>query len=189
MPQDADEHNEDQDETAVETEPDTDASTTVGIPETAAMEYAREDATQTLERAIAKHEGHGKRAIQLVQVNGIVLSILIAAASQVQVAQFSTIFLITTPLLFLFSGGVALYAYRSQTLPIGLPAAEVQKILDNELSADQYLYWYLSNHYEELIGTVVSKTSTRAAYVEYAIILFFAGLLVTIGGVIYVTIA
>lgn len=73
--------------------------------------------------------------------------------------------------------------------PIGLPAAEVQKILDNELSADQYLYWYLSNHYEELIGTVVSKTSTRAVYVEYAIILFFAGLLVTIGGVIYVTIA
>jgi hypothetical protein len=189
MPRDADDPTEEQDEIEAETGTDTDASTTIGIPETATMEYAREDATQTLERVIAKHEGHGKRAIQLVQVNGIVLSILIAAASQVQLAQFPTIFLVIAPLLFLVSGGIALYAYRSQTLPIGLPADEAQKILNHELSADQYLYWYLSNHYEELITTVVTKTNTRAAYVEWAIIVFFVGLLFTTGGIVYASVA
>jgi len=156
----------------------------ISIPETEALRLTHGDAKSAIERGLNKHGDHASKSIKMVQINGIVISILVAGASQMK---FSTYVYILTGLgaVFLFlSSFFALRAYTSQSLSIGISSEDIDRINRNNLSENQYLIWYLTEYYPDAIGEIKRKIEKRADNVEYSIYAFFVGLLSIASGVI-----
>lgn len=148
------------------------------------LELMREDATQTIERSLRKHDAHQKKAIQMVQINGIVISILIAAASQVPLQTNFNTLLYVGPGFFLTSAVVAGVTLRGHNLAVGISPNQITRNIDSDLSKTQYFVWYFNEFYQEAITDISDKTSSRATIVKWSVYLFLAGLIVTTAGII-----
>ncbi|MEE6210378.1 hypothetical protein U3A55_09435 [Salarchaeum sp. III] len=156
----------------------------VQTPDVEALRHLHDDTRSAIERGLDKHGGHASKAIRMVQVNGVVISIFVAGVTQVEIHPNLHVSLYLGAALLFASTLFALKAYRSQTLPIGISLSEVEKIDRNNLSETQYLYWYTHQYYPGTIETIKNEVEQRNREVEYSIFSFLLGILVIAVGIL-----
>lgn len=149
-----------------------------------ALELMREDAINTVERLMRKHDAHQKKAIQMMQLNGVVISILIAGSSQIQIQNGLNFLLYLGPTLFLISAIFSGIALRGHKLSIGLDPNQIEQHIKEGLTKTQYLLWHLVVFYENAIDSLYEKTNTRAKWIRLSIYAFLGALCTTITGII-----
>lgn len=149
-----------------------------------ALELMREDASKTVERLMQKHDAHQKKAIQMVQLNGVVISILVAGASQIQIQSGLNLFLYLGPALFLASAVSSGIALKGHKLSAGLNPDQIEQHLEAELTKTQYLLWYLVVFYDNAIDSLYEKTSIRAKWIRGSVYAFLGALCATTVGII-----
>jgi len=149
-----------------------------------ALELMREDASKTIERLMRKHDAHQKKAIQMVQLNGVVVSLLVAAASQIQIQNSLNCFLYIGPALFLGSGVFSGIALRGHTISAGITFDQIKQNVEADLTRTQYLLWYLYEFYEDATDSLYEGINTRAKWIRRSVYSFLGGLAVTTVGII-----
>jgi len=149
-----------------------------------ALELMREDASKTIDRLMQKHDAHQKKATQILQLNGVTVSVLLAAASQAELSNSPNCLLYIGPSFFLISGIISAIALRGQTLRAGISFDQIDKNVEAELTKTQYLLWYLYEFYGEAAESLYEKLETRKSRTELAVNTFLIGLLITAGGIV-----
>lgn len=145
-----------------------------------ALAMMREDASKTLDRTLQKHDGHQKKAVQLIQVNGVVLSLLLAAGTQIR----PNLSLLAAGVLFVGSALLSGYALIGTKVNIGLDPEQVTANIEAELDKNLYLRWYLEEFYYPAFNDLSDKTADRARRVRYSLYSFLGGLLMTVVGIV-----
>lgn len=146
------------------------------------LELMREDASNTVERLMRKHDAHQKKAMQMVQLNGVVISIFIAGISQIQDGLNWLLYLGSA--LFLGSAIFSGIALRGHKLSVGLDPIQIERVIEGELTKTQYLLWYLAVFYDNALNSLYEKTSTRAKWLRCSVYAFLSALCVTTVGII-----
>ena len=165
-------------------EKESNQSEKISIPETGALQLTHDDAKSAIERGLNKHGDHASKSIKMVQINGIVISILVAGASQITFSRYTYILTGLGAVSLFLSSFFALRAYTSQSLSIGISSEDIGRINNNNLSEEQYLFWYLTEYYPDAVDEIKEKIEKRADNVGYSIYTFFIGLLFIAAGVI-----
>lgn len=145
-----------------------------------ALMLMREDASKSLEYLLRKHDAHQKKSAQIIQINGVVISLLLAAGTQVGL----NIFLLIGGFLFVTSAIVSGFALRGTLISVGLSTDQISSNIDEEINKNQYLRWYLEGYYHEAFTDLSDKTSKRAWCVRYSLYAFLAGLVLTATGIV-----
>jgi len=156
----------------------------VEIPDTEVLKQSHDDAKSAIERGMNKHGKHASKAIKMVQLNRLVISVFVAGTSQIDLSNFAQILMYVGGVFFFASSLFALRAYKTQSLPIGISPTDIDTVNNNNLSEDQYLHWYTTEYYPETISQIIEKAGIRADNIEYSIYAFFAGLLTISVGII-----
>lgn len=144
------------------------------------LQLLREDAGKTVDRLIQKHDAHQKKAVQMIQVNGVVISLLLAAGTQISL----NVLLILGGVAFLGSALLSGWALRGRKIDVGLAPQQVTAHIQHEISKTQYLRWYLEGFYSDAFNDLNSKTNTRARRVQFSVYAFLGGLVLTASGII-----
>lgn len=147
------------------------------------VKLAREDANNTLDRAFEKHSAHQTKSVKILQLNGVVVSILLAGVSQINLTPTLISILLASVSLFFISSVCSIFGLSGDDLTIGISQSEVNVILDKVESEEQYLIWFLEEKYKPILSEVVEKTDSRSNYVEVSVWFFFGGLLLLAGGI------
>lgn len=146
-----------------------------------ALMLMRQDASKTLERTLQKHDAHQKKATQLIQINGVVISLLLAAGSQVGL----NCLLVLGGASFVISALLSGYALRGARLKIALSSEQIASNIEAELTKNQYLRWYFEHFYYQSFKDLNKKTTKRAERVRNSLRAFLGGIvLIAIGIVI-----
>lgn len=145
-----------------------------------ALRMMREDASKTLDRTLQKHDSHQKKAVQIIQVNGVVISLLLAASTQIAL----NIWLMAGGSLFVISALAAGYSLRGTNVAVGLSPSQITANIEHELTETQYLRWYLEHFYYQAFPDLNEKTADRARRVRRSLYAFLGGLILTTSGII-----
>lgn len=145
-----------------------------------ALRMMREDASKTLDRTLQKHDSHQKKAVQIIQVNGVVISLLLAASTQITL----NLWLMAGGCLFVISALTAGYSLRGTNVAVGLSPSQITANIEHELTETQYLRWYLEHFYHQAFPDLNGKTADRARRVRWSLYAFLGGLLLTTSGII-----
>lgn len=152
----------------------------------ATLQHAHSEAQQTLDRVLQTFPDLAGKAIQIIQLNGIVLTIIVAVSTQTAPARYS-ITLLTGSLLvlgmglFLISTLAALAAYWSHSVGAGYETSSTA--IDHKLNEVEYLLWVLPK-YHALINDAKTKANRKDNLIRFSIIAFSGGLILFLTGVL-----
>lgn len=150
-----------------------------------ALELMHDEGVRTIDFIQRKHDAHQKKAMQILQLNGVAVSVILAGASQINLQNGLHPTLYLGPGLFLVSAILSGFALRGDTLSMGFSTDLInRKVTEEEVGKKQYLLWYLTEYYPETASHLNSAVSNRGKHNERAVYAFLAGLIVTASGII-----
>jgi VIT1/CCC1 family predicted Fe2+/Mn2+ transporter len=151
------------------------------------LRHAHAGAQETLGRQIQYFPELDNKALQLVQLNGIVLSIIagIFIIVDFQLRNFSVIIFTVIP--FVLSILLSLLSYQTTPLVIGLSESDLDIVNDYNFSEKEFLQWIISRGYQEWIQRNQSEYRRRSFYIQSSLYAFVLGVLLLTVGIIYIT--
>ena len=161
-----------------------DSEEQVKIPEPDAMKLAYEDANRSIETSIEIHQGHSNKAIQLMKTNGLMLTIILAATSQVDISQFLNLATLAAVLSFFLSSMLAGFGYFGQDVLFGIGKDGIQSIFDKKLTKKQYLAWRLTKVYPSQIDNIQDNVDTKTTFIKLSISSLISGLILIFVGIL-----
>lgn len=150
-----------------------------------ALERAQEDAHLVLEQTLQLFSDLSDKAFRLVRLNALVLTILIAVASQVRVVNYVNVLSVASLLLFVTSTLFALVGYLITTVDRGIDAATFTKLTEYKLRRSEYLHWVLTLGYPKWIGDAVEKADTKEQWIRRSLVALLAGIATLLGGILF----
>lgn len=118
-----------------------------------------------------------------MKLNGIVISILLAAAQLSDSFYSLNGFVVGSIILFCSSILTGLLGYMSQNIIIGLKTQKV--LLRRKLTEEEYLRWLLEEEYDRWLDQALSKHRKKSILVQTSLVTFVAALIVLIVGVYF----
>lgn len=131
--------------------------------------------------ALASYSG---KAFQLIRLNGVVLAILVAAASNVEdISSFVNWFNVVGTGLLIVSTVTAVIPYRSSKVPVGIGIEGAKFTLQAKSKEVEYLDQSIRKRLER-IGELEHKNSRKGVGVGISLLAFIVGLLLIIWGIV-----
>lgn len=143
-------------------------------PET--LRRTHEDAKLTLRRNLETFTGLSEMAFRLVRMNALVVTIVVAAASQVRTGRYLNALTVAAVLLFVASVVLALVGYTNRRVDTGVGGPVFEKAVAYRLREDEYLEWVLTEGYARWIERAVEKSDRKERWVRYSLTAFLAGI-------------
>lgn len=154
-------------------------------PDPDALERGHSDAQLVLERTLETFSDLSDEAFRLIRLNGLVVTILVAVASNVrELRSFVNILSVGAVLLFIGSIFFAIVSYTIQTVDSGVSTEAFNKLTEYKLREDEYLNWVLTLGYPKWIDSGVERRDKKEEWVEYSLIAFSAGITMLLGGML-----
>lgn len=150
-----------------------------------ALERVHEDARFTVEQTLQSFSDLSGKAFRLIRLNSIVLTILVAIASQTTVRRFVNVASVASLLLFIWSAVFALFAYLATTFNRGFDANILGKPAKYRLREAEYLTWTLSRAYPKWIADGVEKVNQKERWIRRSLVAFIAGITTLIVGILF----
>lgn len=150
-----------------------------------ALERAHEDAQLVLEQTLQLFSDLSDKAFRLVRLNALILTMLIAIASQVHVREYANTLSVAAILLFVTSSLFALVGYLSTAVDRGIHTGTFDKLTTYKLREDEYLNWVLTLGYPEWIGDAVTKAEYKEQWVRRSLVAFLAGTAALLAGILF----
>lgn len=143
-----------------------------------------DDSQKVLDHQLTKFGDLSTKAIQLVQVNGLIITILVAASSQVTLTDYLNLVSGGSVVLFGISTVFAALAYRTDAIDVGHGTMVIDTTLSRGLDEGEYLHWLLSDLYPELIEDATDSVNRKGHWLSIAIRAFLAGLVTLPAGIL-----
>lgn len=150
-----------------------------------ALERAHEDAQFTMEQTLQSFSDHSGKAFRLIRLNALVLTILVAIASQTTVSRLINVPSVASILLFIWSAVFALFAYLTTTFNRGFDASTLDKPTKYRLRETEYLVWILTRAYPKWIADGAEKVNQKERWIRRSLIAFIAGITTLIVGILF----
>lgn len=141
-----------------------------------ALERAHEDAQFTMEQTLQLFSDLSDEAFRPVRLNAVVLTILIASASQVEVESYVNVFSVAAVFLFVGSALFALGGYLITTVHRGIDTETFDRLTAYKLREEEYLNWILTLGYPEWIESGVAKVDRKEQWLRRSLVALLAGL-------------
>lgn len=146
------------------------------------LRTVQQDINQTLERHLQALPAISNKALQIIRLNGIILTILLAVSSQVENIEIYLNLLTGIGLVSLgLSTIVALVGYRSVEATIGLGANDIEFILRTKMKEEEYLKRSISDT-ARWVEQAERKNAKMSRIVKCSLRIFVFGLLLTVIG-------
>lgn len=149
-----------------------------------ALGHAHGDAQVVLEQTLQTFADLSDKAFRLVRLNGLVITILIAIASQVELKAYANIPSVASLLLFISSTLFAVLAYKIQTIDGGISTEAFQKLTAYKLREKEYLNWVLTLGYPLWITDGVRKSNQKEQWIRYSLLAFLGGIVMLLAGML-----
>lgn len=149
-----------------------------------ALESAQADARFTLEQTLELFGDLSEKSFRLIRLNALVLTLLVAIASQVTVMRYINVSSVAAVLLFVGSALFALVGYMITAVNRGFGAMTFEKLTRYRLRKKEYLTWILTLGYPEWITDGIEKADRKERWVRRSLIAFFAGIVTLLGGIL-----
>lgn len=150
-----------------------------------ALERAHEDAHLVLEQTLQLFSDLSDKAFRLVRLNALILTILVAVASQVRVEDYVNVFSVASVLLFVTSILFALIGYMMTTVDRGIDTATFGKLTEYKLRKSEYLNWVLTLGYPKWISDVIENVETKEQWVRRSLVAYLAGTTTLLVGILF----
>jgi Ca2+/Na+ antiporter len=150
-----------------------------------ALERAHEDARFTLTQTLQLFSDLSGKAFRLIRLNALVITILVAVASQVRVRTYVNVLSVASLLLFVASTLFALVGYLVTTVDRGIDAATFDKLTEYKLRESEYLNWILTLGYPKWIDDVVEQIETKERWIRRSLVAFLAGITTLLVGILF----
>lgn len=133
-----------------------------------ALKYAHIDLRDSANRVLDTFSHTADKAIEMVKLNGIMISILVAASTQVEEpSQYINIATWISASLFLISILLGLIDYLSRSVITGLRTQE--RLIERKLTEEEYLRWVVQEEYDRWLQSLLSTHQRKARYVQASI--------------------
>jgi len=119
--------------------------------ESSALPAAVNEAQRTLDQALQTHSEQSKKAIQMAQINGLILTLLVAIIANFDITGVSKFLVFAGGGFFTISIVIAVLGTMGHTMTIGANPIDFDKIFRHELNDDQYRLWLLDQGYRPWI--------------------------------------
>jgi len=150
-----------------------------------ALERAHEDARFTLAQTLQLFSDLSGKAFRLIRLNALVITILVAVASQVRVRTYVNVLSVASVLLLLWSSLLALAAYLTTTFNRGFDAAAFDHFVGYRLREDEYLAWVLTRAYPRWIADGTVKVNRKERWIRRSLVAFIAGITTPVAGILF----
>lgn len=150
-----------------------------------ALERAHEDARFTAEQTLQSFSNLSDKAFRLIRLNAVVLTILVAIASQISVGRYVNVSSVASLLLFVWSALFALIGYLTTTFNRGFDASIFDKPSRYRLRETEYLNWILTRAYPKWIADGVEKVNRKERWVRRSLVAFIAGMTTLTVGILF----
>ena len=150
----------------------------------AARERAQSDAQFVLKQSLETFSGLSDKAFRLIRMTGLVSTVLVAAASQVNVANYSNTLTVGSVLLFTSSVFFAVLGYMTETVDSGVSVEVFHTLATYRLREGEYLHWILTMGYPEWIEDGIQKSDRKERWIRYSLVAFLAGLSMLVSGML-----
>lgn len=147
-----------------------------------ALPAAVRESQRTLNQALQVHSEQTKKAIQMAQINGIIITALIAIISNFDFSDLLNSLLSIGGVLFAVSTVLAVFGTRGQSMTIGIGTQDFDSLIEYDLDNDQYNLWMLNEGYRSWIEEGRKKVARKRNYVRWSILIFLVGLLIVMTG-------
>ena len=149
-----------------------------------ALERAHEDARFTMEQTLQSFSDLSGKAFRLIRLNALVLTILVAIASQVSVGRYVNVPSVASLLLFIGSAVFGLIAYLTTTFNKGFDETTFEKLITYRLRHQEYLKLVLVHGYPEWIADGIAKVNRKEIWVRRSLVAFIAGISTLLVGIL-----
>jgi hypothetical protein len=153
-------------------------------PEAPTLRRAQADAQLVLERTLDTFTELSETAFRLIRVNSLVMTILLAGASQVRTARYLNALTVGAVVLFVVSVLFAVVSYTSRRIESGVGPDVFETAVRYRLSEAEYLDWMLSEGYGNWIERGIAENDYRERWIRYSFVAFLTGMVALIGGTI-----
>lgn len=148
------------------------------------LRHLHEDSKRLYDELLRTYESTADKAIKLAQVNGVVLTILIATAGIIGLDTWINPLTIFGTFLFVVSGMIAVFAYRTIKIGIGVHIEDLVYILEKDHTELDYHQWMVEDLYPEMIPDAMYIVDQKGAWVDRSILAFGWGLIILFTGII-----
>lgn len=140
------------------------------------------EAQRSLDQALQTHSEQSKKATQMAQINGLILTILVGIAADFDVDGMSKYLVFGGGGFFTISTIIAVLGTRGHTMTIGVNPTDFDKVFRHNLNDDQYRLWILNRGYRKWIEDGKAKVAKKRTLVKWSILTFlFGAILVAVG--------
>lgn len=135
------------------------------------MRHAHSDLVRSIDHVLGTFPDIADKAIEIVKLNGLVVSILVAASTQVEDPMMYTHGLVyISAILFFISSLFGLIGYLFQNVVAGLGTHT--RLIEMKLTEEEYLQWVINDQYDDWLQEILKKQRRKALYVQVAVITF-----------------
>lgn len=150
-----------------------------------ALERVHEDAQFTMEQTLQLFSDLSGKAFRLIRLNAVVLTILVAIASQITVRRFVNVPSVASLLLFIGSAAFALFGYLTTTYNRGFDATAFERSVEYRLRQTEYLKWVLMKGYPEWIAEGAEKVNRKELWIRRSLVACIAGIATLLVGILF----
>lgn len=165
-------------------DPDESECTVLGNEKLELLRHLHGDSKRLYDELLRTYESSADKSIKLAQVNGVVLTILIATAGVIGLDTWINPLTIFGTFLFVVSGMIAVFAYRTIKMGIGVHIEDLVYILEKDHTELDYHQWMVEDLYPEMIPDTMDIVDQKGAWVDRSILAFGWGLIILFTGIV-----
>ena len=151
-------------------------------PET--LKLLRDDLQRTHQESLTNVGELSTKATRIIQLNGLVLTILASVASQITLSEYLNVGSLISVSAFVCSILLAGIAFRNKPVKTGPQKSLAEDTIENNFSETQYLLQVTYRGYAEWIEEADQVITERAKFIQWAIYSFILGILALLAGIV-----
>lgn len=148
-----------------------------------ALRQANSNVERTINQVVRSFPQTANKSIEIVKLNGIVISIFVVSAQLNNELYSLNRLVIGSIILFGISILTGLLGYMSQNIIIGLKTQKV--LLRRKLTEEEYLRWLLEEEYDRWLEQALSKHRRKSILVQISLTTFVAALITFLVGIYF----
>lgn len=123
--------------------------------------------------------------LRIIQVNGLVLTILASLATQVRLTSYVNVATVLSVIGFIGSTIIAGTTLINREVDGGITKSATAEIVDHELTSSQYYMYMARDGYGAWIKDTGDIIDKRAKKIQWAVILFIGSILLLVAGILF----
>lgn len=148
------------------------------------LKLLRNDLQRTHQEALTNATELSTKATKIIQLNGLILTILVSVASQVTLSEYLNVGTLISVVAFICSMLIAGIAFRNQSIKMGPRKPVAEDTIENNFSEIQYLLHITYRGYADWIEDANEVIDERSKFVQWAIYSFVLGIIALLVGIV-----